>query len=85
MKLDQEAITTSTARAALAAGLAAIDAGDLSFDLSSVKRCDTSAIACVLAWTRAAGASGRKLAWIGVPDDLRSLGRLYRVDALFEG
>jgi phospholipid transport system transporter-binding protein len=85
MKFDVDTITVANGRRVLEAGLGAIAAGDCQLDLSAVGRCDTAAVACVLAWTRAARASGASIAWLGVPLDLLNLCRLYRVQALIEG
>ena len=43
-------------------GIAAIQAGDASFDLSAVRTCDSSALVVLLAWQRTALAAGRSLA-----------------------
>lgn len=85
MKLPADAITNLNAGAVLAAGAAAIGAGDCTIDFSGVRRCDTAALACVLAWMRLAQASGRQLALVAVPRELLSLARLCGVEALISG
>jgi len=51
-------------------------------DLSGVTAVDSAAIAVVLAWMRAARASGRRLRLEGVPLQLRSLASLYDLGEL---
>ena len=82
MKIADDSITNGNAARIVAAGSAAIRGGDATIDLSAVTRCDTAALACVLAWLRAAQVGGRKLALVSVPADLVSLARLYGVDHL---
>ena len=85
MKLQTEAITNLNAGVVLAAGTAAIRGGDCTIDFSAVARCDTAALACVLAWMRLAQAGGRRLALVAVPRDLLSLARLCGVEGLITG
>ena len=72
-------------RGLLQAGEAAILAGDSSFDLSSVQRLDSSAVALLLAWRRTARAQGRQLELRGLPASLHSLATLYGVESLITG
>ncbi|HEY0062607.1 MAG TPA: STAS domain-containing protein [Telluria sp.] len=76
-----ESLTVQNATAALDQGLAAIRAGQTVFDLASVKVADSSAVAVLLAWKRAARQSGSALAYINVPAGLQSLAALYGVDS----
>ncbi len=85
MKLDTDRITNVNANALLRAGETAILAGDANFDLSAVKRCDSSAVALLLAWQRAAQAAGRPFQVQSVPPSLRSLALLYGVESLIPG
>jgi phospholipid transport system transporter-binding protein len=82
LKVEAERIVTANAAALLRSGEAAIQGGDCRFDLSGVKRCDSSAVALVLAWQRAARARGCELDLAGVPPSLKSLAVLYGVDSL---
>jgi len=82
MKLPTDTITNANAAHIVAQGEAAIRAGDLEIDFSGVVRCDTAAVACVLAWMRVAQAGGRKLVLRALPKDLVSLAKLYNVEAL---
>lgn len=67
---------------ALDAGLRAIAGGERIFDFSAVAAADSSAVAVVLAWQRAAKAQGSALSLQNLPDNLRSLMSLYDIDDL---
>jgi len=82
VKVEGSAITNANAAAVLRSGLAAIEAGDFAIDFGTVTRCDTSAVAVVLAWKRAAAARGGALVLSSMPKDLSSLAQLYGVDQL---
>jgi phospholipid transport system transporter-binding protein len=82
MRIDAQAITNLNAAQVAGRISAAIRAGDYRVDFTGVVRCDTAAVACVLAWLRLARAAGRHLELHAVPDDLMSLARLYGVEAL---
>lgn len=84
MKLQSDSITNQNAARVVAAGQAAIGNGDLVIDFSAVVRCDTAAVACVLAWMRTARAGGKKLQLVAVPRDLLSLAKLYGVESLIQ-
>ena len=84
MKLASDSITNQNASGIVAAGQAAIRGGDLVIDFSAVVRCDTAAVACVLAWMRVARAAGSRLQFVALPADLVSLARLYGVEALIQ-
>lgn len=82
MKLAYASITNLNAAQVLREGAAAIGTGDSRIDFSAVQRCDSSAVACVLAWLRDAQAAGRRLELVALPRDLLSLAKLYGVEAL---
>ncbi|HXW63620.1 MAG TPA: STAS domain-containing protein [Burkholderiaceae bacterium] len=82
MKIPTDTISNQNAMQVVEAGQSAILAGDCVIDFSGVLRCDTAAVACVLAWMRTAHANGRKLELIAVPKELQSLATLYGVHAL---
>jgi len=82
MKLTADSITNLNAALVQEQGAAAIRSGDAQVDFSAVRRCDTAAVACVLAWLREARAAGRTLELVALPDDLMSLAKLYGVDQL---
>lgn len=70
-------LTVSNARTVLAAGLDAIRGGQTAIDLGGLTVVDSSAVATLVAWERAARESGRQLSFSGVPANLRSLVELY--------
>ena len=79
--LSIETLTVINAKAALDQGIAAIKAGQTVFDLGTVKTADSSAVAVLLAWKRAARKSGTALSYVNLPASLQSLAALYGVDA----
>lgn len=77
-----DSLTVANAKVALAQGVAAIAAGKTVFDLGSVKLTDSSAVAVLLAWQRAAHKAGKHLQYVNLPPSLASLADLYGVDEL---
>jgi len=75
-----DSLTVVNAKAALGQGFAAIKAGQTVFDLGTVQAADSSAVAVLLAWKRAARKAGAALAYINLPASLQSLAALYGVD-----
>jgi len=72
-------MTLPGATALLAEGEAAI-AGDASvFDLAAVTEMDSSSLAVVFAWMRAAKAAGKSLSLLNPPQSLLSLAAVYDV------
>jgi phospholipid transport system transporter-binding protein len=82
VKLPAKELTHANAAALLEGGLAAIRAGDLSFDLEAVRQVDSSAVALLLAWQREAAARNGCIVLSNVPPALASLITLYGVDRL---
>ena len=78
-------LTHASAKSALAAGLASIEAGATVVDCAQLTQFDSSALAVLLAWRRAAQAKGRALDILNVPGDLASLAQVYGIDTLFAG
>lgn len=78
---DQE-LSLQSAANSMQAGLAAIAQGQIDFDLSSLALVDSSAVAVMLEWQRAANALGKTLTFRGVPATLGSLMALYGVSDL---
>ncbi len=76
-----ETLNILNASTALEQGFEAIKAGQTVFDFSTVKVTDSSAVAVLLAWQRAARKAGVALSYINLPDSLKSLAELYGVDA----
>lgn len=75
-------LTTKNAKSTLEAGLLAIAAGQLEFDLADLQAVDSAAVAVLLAWRRAANAQSGSLQFKNLPVNLRSLIELYGVDEL---
>lgn len=63
-------------------GLALLDGGIVAVDLAGVAEVDSSALAVLLAWKRAAGGQGRVLEVRSPPASLTSLAGLYRLTDL---
>jgi phospholipid transport system transporter-binding protein len=82
MKLTADTITYINATALLNAGLAALRAGDTVFDLAAVARCDSSAVAVLLAWRREGQVRAAQVRFTALPADLVSLATLYGVATL---
>jgi phospholipid transport system transporter-binding protein len=80
-----EDITHGTAKAVLKAGLKRISEGATQLDCASLVRFDSSALAVLLAWRRAAFARGTDLMVLHAPLALASLARAYGIDALAFG
>lgn len=74
-------ITVANASMALAQGVAAIKGGQRVIDLSCIQSADSSAVAVLLAWQRAARAAGADLRFTNMPANLQSLTTLYGVDS----
>ena len=70
------------ARALLDAGRASLQPGALVFDLSRVGAADSSAVAVMLGWLRAASQSRSTLTFAEIPHGVRSLAELYGVTDL---
>ncbi|TDV05657.1 STAS domain-containing protein [Paraburkholderia caballeronis] len=75
-------LTHASAKAALAAGLARIAAGATGVDCTPLKQFDSSALAVLIAWQRAARAHGQSLDVVNLPPALASLAHAYGVDPL---
>jgi len=78
-------ITMDNASAALAAARHGIDDGEVEFALDALAHSDSSAVAVLIAAKRHAEAAGKTLRYTAIPDAVRSLARLYNVDALIAG
>ena len=75
-------LTHDSARSALDAGLSRIAAGATEVDCAPLKRFDSSALAVLVAWQRAATARGAALNVVNLPSGLASLAQAYGVDTL---
>lgn len=77
-----ESFNVANARQTLEAGLKAIASGQADIDLAFLNTVDSSAVAVLLAWRRAAQEKGAALRFHHVPHNLQSLIGLYGVDTL---
>ncbi|KQQ31011.1 hypothetical protein ASF61_17435 [Duganella sp. Leaf126] len=75
-------LTVLNATAAQERGLAAIKAGQRTFDLSNVTAVDSVAVSVLLSWQRAARAAGTQLTLRNLPASLKNLTKLYGVCGL---
>lgn len=72
----------ANARGLLEAGRSALRQGEVIFDFSTVNEADSSAIAIMLGWLRAADAVGAQVRFAHIPAGVRSLAELYGVTGL---
>ena len=70
------------AAALLAAGNAVFSENVETIDLSVVDKADSSALAVMLGWLRAAESAGRQLKFINLPAGVKALAVLYGIDKL---
>lgn len=75
-------MTLETARALLVEGVAALTQGEASFDLAAVAEVDSSGLAVLFGWLRAASAQGKSLRIANPPRNLLSLAEVYGVGEL---
>jgi phospholipid transport system transporter-binding protein len=75
-------MTHASAKATLAAGMASIEAGAAGVDCAPLAEFDSSALAVLLAWRRAAEARGGAFEIANLPAGLASLAKVYGIDAL---
>lgn len=75
-------LTMANARGLLEAGCAALRPGEQVFDFSAVGEADSSAIAVMLGWLRAAEPSNSTVKFAHIPAGVRSLAELYGVTEL---
>ncbi|WP_213299112.1 STAS domain-containing protein [Paraburkholderia sacchari] len=75
-------LNLESAKAALSAGLAQIAAGASAVDCAPLAQFDSSALAVLIAWQRAARERGVILNVLNLPTALASLARAYGVDSL---
>jgi len=72
-------MTMADAAALLAEGEAAIASSASTFDLAAVTEMDSSCLAVVFGWMRAAKAAGKSLRLVNLPPNLLSLAAVYDV------
>jgi phospholipid transport system transporter-binding protein len=56
----------------------------VTLDLAAVTEVDSAAVSLLLEWRRAAGRSNQRIEFINLPDNLKSLAKLYGVTELIE-
>lgn len=76
-------LITENAQETYLAGLSALAQGQTSFDFSQTKMVDSSAVAVLLEWKKAAKERQIALSFEQIPDDLQSLIALYGASELF--
>ncbi len=77
-KIDTE-LVLANANSVLQNGLLALQQGSAGFDFSTLAKVDSSAVAVMLAWARAAASSQVELSWQNLPENLLSLLKLYNL------
>lgn len=82
MSVSITSLAFSNAKEILQTGLNAMKNGQYTFDLGSITTTDSSSIAVMLAWQRAAKAASKDLQFINTPDNILSLAALYGVTGL---
>lgn len=75
-------LVMANARALLDAGRAALQPGEQIFDFSPVTEADSSALAVMLGWLRAAASSRSTVKFAHIPKGVRSLAELYGITEL---
>jgi phospholipid transport system transporter-binding protein len=76
------AVTLANVAAVLEEGRRHLEEGVRTVDLGEVTEMDSSLLAAMLGWLRDARLRGRELAFVNVPESLRTIARLYGVDSL---
>lgn len=75
-------MTMDNAAALLAQGATALAQGKTTFDLSGVTEIDSSGLAVLFGWQRAAQVQGKGITILNPPHNLRSLADVYDVSDL---
>ncbi|MEW6512844.1 MAG: STAS domain-containing protein [Pseudomonadota bacterium] len=75
-------MTMGSAATLLAQGVQALREGRTTFDLSAVTEIDSSGLAVLFGWQRAAQAGGKTITIVNPPHNLRSLADVYDVTGL---
>lgn len=80
MYQPEQELSLQNAVKSVQAGLLAIGQGQTDFDLSTLTVVDSSAVAAMLEWQRAASLQGKSITFHHVPASVNSLMALYGVD-----
>jgi len=75
-------VTLDSVPALLEQGLGLIDRDEVRIDLAGVTAADSSAVALLLEWMRAARRAGRRIVYLNLGNSLESLVALYGVTDL---
>jgi phospholipid transport system transporter-binding protein len=75
----QGPITIGNATAVLAESAKLFTSASTTIDLAGVTEVDSAAVSLLLEWRRAAARSNRHIAFVNLPESLRSLADLYGV------
>ncbi|TXT29106.1 MAG: NTP binding protein [Rhodocyclaceae bacterium] len=75
-------LVMANARGLLEAGRSALQPGEQVFDFSEVTEADSSALAVMLGWLRAAGLARSTVKFANIPNGVVSLAELYGVTEL---
>ncbi len=78
-------VTMSNVTTALAESERVFQSGDVTVDLSGVTEVDSSAVSLLLEWRRVASAANRRVTFVNLPANLKSLADLYGVSELLNG
>jgi phospholipid transport system transporter-binding protein len=72
-------VTLENVTAVVREGREAFDGTDLVVDLSGVENVDSAAISMMLEWMRDAARDGRRVRFSNLPENLRTLAKVYGV------
>lgn len=75
-------MTMANATALRGEGVRLFSAPEVTLDLAAVTEVDSTALSLLFEWRRAALGAGRKLVFVNLPDNLKSLAALYGVTEL---
>jgi phospholipid transport system transporter-binding protein len=78
-------VTIGNVTQLMAEGSRLFTAAEITLDLSQVTEVDSTAVSLLLEWRRAARRHGRRIAYVNLPENLKSLAALYGVTELIEG
>ncbi|MEK6594315.1 MAG: STAS domain-containing protein [Pseudomonadota bacterium] len=78
----QGALTMVNVTALRDEGVRLFTAPEVTVDLAAVTEVDSTALSLLFEWRRAAHSAGRRIAFVNLPDNLRSLAALYGVTEL---
>lgn len=78
-------VTIGNVTQLMAEGNRLFTAAEITLDLSQVTEVDSTAVSLLLEWRRAARRDNRRIAYVNLPENLKSLAALYGVTELIEG